>query len=128
MRRRARRLQILCAAATLVATGCMRIPFTRGGTTHYLIIGIGVVSVSDPQQTAVVATDAHSLGVILSDRPGVKFAAGYSSASVVSVADGAEDVRVEVSRKVMGPLIVDTQRAKLRGNERGVNDAPERME
>jgi hypothetical protein len=66
------------------------------------------------------------LGVLVSDRPGPKFAIGYSSASVVSVADGAEDVRVEVSRRPMGPVIVDTQRAKLTGTGSGISKDTDR--
>jgi hypothetical protein len=106
-----RLIQFLAIGSAVLSGCCFPIP-ARSGTTYHLIVGIGVVAVSDPAKNAVVATDAHSLGVAVSDRPGLRFAFGYSSSSVVSVADGARDVRVEVSRKPGGPLIVDAPSAE----------------
>ncbi|HJU06221.1 MAG TPA: hypothetical protein VJ692_13815 [Nitrospiraceae bacterium] len=86
----------------------------QGNTTHHLIVGVGVCSVNDPKDKAVVTTDTHALGLSVSDRPGLKFGLGYSSSTVVTVGDGAEDVRIEVSKTLGGPLIVDTQSAILK--------------
>lgn len=98
--------------ASLANWACLAIP-GRGGTTHYVVLGFGVISVNERGRPGVVATDGQTLGVCVSDRPGLKLAVGYSSSAVVSVADGAEDVRVEASRRVGGPLVVEAARVKL---------------
>jgi hypothetical protein len=99
----------------LAFDGCVSIP-GKNGTRHHLIIGVGIVSVNESPAQAVVATDSHALGISISEQAGLKFALGYSSSTVVSVADGADDVRVEVSKVPGGPLIVDVPAAKLRSN------------
>jgi hypothetical protein len=98
-----------------VLTGCVAIP-GKNGTTHHLIIGIGLVSVNDSCAQAVVATDAHALGISISNQPGLKFAAGYSSNTVVSVAEGADDVRVEISKLPGRPLMIDVPAARLKSS------------
>lgn len=62
----------------------------------------------------MLATDMQALGLSISDRPGLKLGIGYSSSTVVTVADGAEDVRVEISKMPGGPIIIDTQSAILK--------------
>lgn len=106
-------LGLACIAAMVlgITGGCIRIPTKHGA--YHLIIGVGVVAVSELDDEAVVATNANSLGVAISNRPGMKVGLGYASSSVVSVADGAVDVRVEVSRRPFGRLTVDTQKAEL---------------
>jgi len=51
----------------------------------------------------------------ITDRPGLKFALGYAASQVVSVADGAEDVRVEVRRRPGGLITVEVPKAQLKG-------------
>jgi len=99
---------IFCSAIL----GCVSI---RGenGTVHYLIVGFGVVSVNDAAGPAVTATKAHVLGISVSDRPSPALAIGYSSSTVVTIADGAEDVRVEISQFPGTGLIVDAPKVKL---------------
>ena len=53
------------------------------------------------------------MGIGVSDQVGLKVGIGYASSTVVAVPDGAEDVRVEVSQKLGGPLMVETPKAKL---------------
>jgi hypothetical protein len=106
-----------------VLSSCVSIP-GKGGTVHHLIIGFGIVSVNEPPSQAVIATDSHILGISISDQPGLKFAFGYSSSTVVSIPDGADDVRVEVSKVPGKPLIIDVPSAKfmkdavLKGDEK----------
>ena len=95
-----------------VLSSCVSIP-GKGGTVHHLIIGFGIVSVNEPASPAVIATDSHILGMSISDQPGLKFAFGYSSSTVVSIPDGADDVRVEVSKVPGKPLVIDVPSAKL---------------
>lgn len=111
------------AAATIVATcvtistgGCIPIP-GKGGVTHHIVIGFGVVSVREGEKDAVVATHVNALGVAISDRPGMKLGVGYTESTVVSVNQGAEDVRIEVSRVPGGPLVVECPRARLSENQ-----------
>ena len=100
---------------------CASLPI-RGsqGSVHYLVIGLGLLSVPKPEdKTAVLATKMQTLGVGVSDQAGLKVGIGYASSTVVAVPDGAEDVRVEVSQKLGGSLIVDTPKANLtKGEER----------
>jgi len=79
-----------------------------------VVIGFGIISVPKPEQkVAVLATKSQSLGVSISDQPGLKLGVGYASSTVVAVPHGAEDVRVEISQSPGGPLKVDTQKATL---------------
>jgi hypothetical protein len=113
-------LWILAATAAL-ATGCTSaqtpgivVPIPAGGgTTYHLIIGLGVVKVNDTKQSAAVVTDSHSLGLVVSDRPGLKLGVGYASSSVVSVPPNATDVRIDVSRQPWGPLRVEAHSTEL---------------
>lgn len=106
----------LLMIATLLS-GCVMSVAGKDGSSHHVIIGFGIVSVNEAPDKAVIATDTHALGFSVSDRPGLKVGVGYSSSTVVTVAPGARDVRVEVSKKPWGPLIVDTQRAAMQQDD-----------
>lgn len=114
MTRRLRHLGwlVFVLAAWGPSAGCATIE-TKDGVTYHLIIGFGVVRTKRATNDAVVATDARSLGVVVSDRPGLKLGIGYSASTVVTVPAGAEDVRVEVSRQPFGPFVVDAPAVKL---------------
>lgn len=104
------------ATTTLVAlltVGCAIPVRCESGTTYHLIVGIGVVAVSDPDQSAAVVTQAQSIGVAISDRPGLKLGVGYASSMVTTVAEGAEDVRIEAADYPGGPLTVTVDKAEL---------------
>ena len=114
-------IAIALLSLSLVASCCgtnknsFAIPL-RGeeGSVHYLIIGVGVVTVPGTEaRTAVQATQMQSLGVAISDQPVTKLGVGYMSSTVVSVPDGAKDVRVEVSQVPGGPLRVETQNSLI---------------
>ena len=90
------------------------IPFKHdNGTDYYLIVGVGLVTVNDAAEKAAVVTRAKALGLTISDRPGLKMNVGYASSKVVSVANGAEDVLIEVSDKATGDVSVDVKSASL---------------
>src|SRR5437879_6133758 len=84
--------QRICMVGALVLGigigGCVTIP-GKNHSKYHVIIGFGVIAISDPEQTALVATDMHSLGVMISDRPDIKLAVGYASSTIVTVAEGA---------------------------------------
>lgn len=93
-------------------TGCIYLP-SKSGSGRVLVVGIGLVSVNDRTNQALVATSTQVLGVEVSNRPGLKFAVGYASGVVTTVSDGAEDVRAEVSHYPFGPVNVTVQKADL---------------
>ncbi len=97
----------------LSVQGCVVSLKGKGETSHHIIIGIGLVSVKD-EPSAVLTTNTQSLGLSISDRPGLKVGFGYSSNIVVSVPDSVQDVRVEVSSLPGRPFIVETQSAVLK--------------
>lgn len=107
-------LAVIFAGTSGSLTGCSGVPIhTKNGTTHYLIIGLGVVSVNHSNQTAAVVTAQHSIGIIMSSQPRLNFGAGYSSSLTTLIPDGAQDVRIEASRRPFGPITVDVQSAIL---------------
>ena len=107
-------LFILLLSVTTVS-GCVVSVPGDGKRSSHVIIGFGVVRVARPENEPVIATDTAALGLSISDRPGLKMGLGYSSSTVVTVADGAEDVRLEVSKRPWKPLTVETQRVKMFG-------------
>lgn len=106
---RARVVGVMVAAALQLAACALQLPGGKGEARHVLIVGLGWVTVHDQEKTSVVATSLHALGVTVTDRPGVRFGAGYASSQVVSVAEDAPDVVVEVSRRPGGPLRVQSR-------------------
>lgn len=102
---------------SMVSSACA-IPIKgKSGTIHHLIIGIGVVTTNrDGGDTGVLAIKSQSVGLQFSDQPGLKFAAGYSSSSVVSVPETTENIVVEVSQHLFGPLTVEVN-PKYKGGE-----------
>ena len=105
-------------------TACSGIPLrAKNGTTHYVIIGLGVVSVNQSNQTAAVVTAEHSVGIVMSSQPGLNFGAGYSSGLTTVIPDGARDVRIEVSRRPFGPIAVDVQSAVLSNQQSGTTQS-----
>jgi len=113
----------------IILAGCAGIPIKfNDGTTHHLIIGFGLVTVKEVPEHPVVITKATAVGATIADRPGIKFGVGYSSSTVVTVGDRADDVRIEVSKFPGGPLKIDVPRVKLsnpkipEGGKRNVGD------
>jgi hypothetical protein len=105
---------VLLWILTISQTGCSGIPIhSREGTTHHLIIGIGVVSVNNSRPSAAMITATHAIGVAISNNPNFYLGIGYSSNLTTAIPDDAKDVRVEASRLPFGPVIVDVQKAKL---------------
>ena len=92
------RLQTL-VVTTLVAiliSGCCLPLASSDDTKKHLIIGVGLVSVNDGAPDAAVATSVKSLGVSVTNQPGLKGSVGYASSKVVTIAKGAS-VTIEVS-------------------------------
>jgi hypothetical protein len=98
-------------------TGCSGIPIKgKDGSVHHVIIGIGVVSTpKNNGDYGVLATKSQVIGIHLSDQPGVKLGAGYSSSVVVTVPDDSQNVVVEASQNPLGKLSI-TSNAQKEGN------------
>jgi hypothetical protein len=108
-----KRLAIIAIITTL-AWGCV----TRldSGDTHkarYLVIGLGVVWVNDSVPEAATVSGVKSLGITVSDRPGMKLAVGYTDSYAVTVPDGQANVMVEFSQKLNGDAKVEVTPAKI---------------
>jgi len=100
------------ALALIGSSGCSGIPIDSEHTVHYLIVGVGVVSVPAAQdRTNVRVSRINALGLSLADQPGLRFGLGYSSGTAVVVPSDAHDVRIEVSQRPLGELRVRTNEA-----------------
>lgn len=88
----------------LLCSGC--VPIKQKGTTHYLVLGVGVVSVNNTNKEVAGVSRANVVGFMASER-GAKL--GYATESTVSVKTN-ENVIVEVTKSPFGPLKVDVPR------------------
>ncbi len=94
---------------------CWTLPVSEDQSVHYVILGFGVVSVPKTEKkTAVFAAKSQALGIVLSDQPGAKLGIGYTSSSLVTIPDGAEDVRVEISQTPGGSVTVNAPSTNLK--------------
>jgi len=83
-------------------------------TLHYMVVGFGVVSIPAVQQSlAVQAVKSQILGVGISNQPGISLSIGYASNLITKIPEDAEDIRVELSDRPGGPVIVDVASSKL---------------
>lgn len=91
-------LLVLCLL--LLGSGC--VPFHKDGTTHYLVIGVGIVSVNDTNRSAAQVTRANALGVAVTGRG---LTAGYLAETSVAIQTN-ENVVIEVKQSPFKPLSV----------------------
>ena len=96
-------LAIVAALGMLFMSGC--IPIRTSGTTHYLVIGIGVVSVNNTNQASAMVTKATILGGYVTDN-GV--GVGYKSSSKIMVNTNS-DMDIEVSSVPFNPVTVNVK-------------------
>lgn len=106
-------LILLIAIPGCVVRSCVMSVDGENNTKHHVVIGFGMVSTNEAPRNAVVTTDVTAFGITLSDRPGLKFGIGYTASTVVTVAPGATDVRVEISKPFGGPLTVNAPLAAM---------------
>lgn len=108
---------IVVSSLSLACVGCVAIPGS-GGATHYLVLGVGLISVSDPQKKeAAVVTDTRALGLVLSDRPGPKLSLGYLSSTVTTIPRDVEHVLIEVKKTGLGPLVIEARSSRTMTRE-----------
>lgn len=76
----------------LLVSGC--VPFRKNGTTHFLVLGIGVVSVNNTNQSVSQVTKSTVLGARVS---GHGVAVGYVDEACVAIKTN-ENVVVEIKQ------------------------------
>jgi hypothetical protein len=94
---------ISAALGLLLMVGC--IPIRTSGTTHYLVLGIGVVSVNNTNQYAASVTKANVLGGYVSEHGG---GVGYSSEQRIMVSTNV-NMDIEVSKVPFKPMKVNVK-------------------
>lgn len=99
----------------------------KGDSIHYVILGLGVVTIPKPEsEIAVTAAKTNSFGIAISNQPGLKFSAGYSSGFFLTVPNNSKDVRLEVYERLGGEIIVDIMNAELdEVSQKGKNNGKE---
>lgn len=81
----------LMLVGMLLISGC--IPIRTNGTTHYLVVGIGIVSVNNTNQAIAQVTKSSVLGGYVTEHGG---GVGYSSINQIMVNTNS-DVDIEVN-------------------------------
>lgn len=97
----------LSGFALLAASGCaLSVPGAEG-TRHFIVVGIGFVSVPDPpRDVPVTALKLQALGVVATATPTPRLVVGYTKSYRVEAAADARSVRVELSDDFAGPLTI----------------------
>ena len=101
---------VTVGAIGALLSACSGIPIDSEDTRHYLIIGVGVVSVPQSQpERSVSVHRMQALGVSVSDQPGLKLGIGYASALVTSIPHEVSSTVVEVSNRPFGPIRISAE-------------------
>jgi hypothetical protein len=98
--------RLIAVISFMVLAGCCLSHKDERGTQHYLIIGLGMVSLNE-KDNAVLATRLNSIGISLSNRPDLRFGLGYTSSLVVSIVPYA-DTLVELSQSPGDPITINS--------------------
>jgi hypothetical protein len=96
-------LAIVAAFGMLFMSSC--IPIQTNGTTHYLVVGIGIVSVNNTNQVIAQVTKATVIGGYASEHGG---GIGYSAVNQIMVNTNS-DIDIEVSNVPFKPLSVNVK-------------------
>lgn len=107
----------LVLALALYGCACPIPIGNKNGTSHHMILGLGIVSVNDNNSEATVVTRSNAIGVALSNRPGLKFSVGYSSNKVLTISEKVDNVTIEVDHSPSGDITVDLKSMKEEEND-----------
>lgn len=98
-------MKLIFIAGALFLTGCVN--FNRGGTTHHVILGFGIVSANSTNQAAANVVKTQVIGLGFNDSgAGAHFDLGYGTTTVVSIVTN-QNIVIEVSDVPGKPLTVD---------------------
>jgi hypothetical protein len=84
-------------------------------TRRFLVIGIGIITVSETNSTEqVIVADQTSLGIYAGNTPGMIFGAGYQSSTLTAISDPeqVDDIRIEVTRESFGKVKIVSESVK----------------
>ncbi len=76
-------------------------------TRHFLIIGVGVTAHKTAKDEAATVISSRSLGLTISDMPGVKASLGFASTKMVSVNQNA-NLLIQVKHKLSNDIEICT--------------------
>jgi hypothetical protein len=77
---------------------CISTKFETDNFINYIVIGFGIVSVPKPaMKSGAYAAKTKSLGIMLSDQPGLKSSIGYATSSVIVVPENTNNTIIEAS-------------------------------
>lgn len=96
------------AAVLFVTSGCVLQTTGRERTRHYIVLGVGIVSIPSPEASPpVAAVKLQAVGLTAELAPNARFALGYINSHQIAVAANT-DTTVQVSDAVGGPVTVST--------------------
>ena len=109
--------------SALMLNACSPMAFRgKDNSIQYVILGFGMVTVPKSEgEVAVTAAKATTLGLSISNQPGLRFSLGYTSGFFLAIPDHAKDVRLEVYERLRGAITVDTINAELEHTQKGEN-------
>lgn len=81
-------------------------------TRHLLIIGLGITTQKAANEEAAMVTTSKSLGLTMSNMPGVKASLGYSSAKIVTLSQDA-DLLIQVKHSLTDDIEICTNELEL---------------
>ena len=82
-----------------------------------MVLGFGIVSVPRESDANVVATRVQALGVTFGKDYALKLSAGYVSGATIGIPPQVDNVIVEVSDEIGGPLRITNHAVKEKDNE-----------
>lgn len=97
------KLIAICAMCLLLGSGC--VPIRTNGTTHYVVIGFGVVSVNNTNQAVAQVTKTTVLGGYASEHGG---GVGFSTQNRIMVSTNS-DLTIEVNSVPFKSMKVNVQ-------------------
>ena len=98
-------MKLVFIACALFLTGC--VSFNRGGTTHHVILGFGIVSVNSTNRAVADVIKTQVIGLGFNDSgAGAHFDLGYGCTTVVKVVTN-QNIVIEVSDVPGKPLTVN---------------------
>ena len=99
----------LCIAV-LAMSGCAIPVPGADGTRHYVVVGIGVLSIPKVATDApVTAVKLQAVGLVATPAPGPRLVVGYTKSYQVEAAAHAKSMLLEMSDSFAGPLTIRTE-------------------
>lgn len=98
-------------------SGCGSLQLHSDTSTHFVVLGFGIVSVPRESDANVVATKVQAIGVTFANDYALKLNAGYVSGATIGIPPQVDDVIVEVSDEIGGPLRITSHAVNEKDKE-----------